>query len=1012
MARRAFKVSSQVMSKLTLKATSKGVLFKLILVVVINSIILTWLYTQSKAVSNIQHTDFIQKMRDIHETETLIDKEILANYTRFSKNYDALAYYSHLAAMKFATIQSLPEFLSKNEQQKLHTELIVFKKTFYLKDHLVDLFKRNNSILSNSRNYFVSTSEQLLDKDHLHTHFNTLLRNYIHQTLLYIQNYQVKHLQKSRLLHEQLNEKLTSQVNIDHNPQIKKVINLLRHGEIIVTSTTEINQQIRVISSLPMKNIYYKIIELYNKSYIKALAHAQKFQKVLVVYSILLIMVILYLFITLINIKQLLTNSYNELKSRYIQQKKAEKRLILHDTAFFNAHEAMTLTDENGIIIDINPSFSRITGYSREEAIGHNPRVLKSGKHTKQFYQAMWHSLNTTGGWQGEIWNRKKSGEIYPENLSITSVKDDKGKVTNYVAVFADVSQFKKQQLELKQMAYYDALTNLPNRFLLTDRITQAILQTQRTKTYMAICFLDFDGFKPINDTYGHEAGDSLLIEMANRFQNILREGDTVARIGGDEFVFLLIGLNKINEYELAIKRILRTIAQPMMFNEDIVTLTASIGVTMYPNDDEDADTLLRHADQAMYNAKQKGKNCYYLFNTEKNAYVQTVAQKIKRIEQALINDEFVLFYQPKVDLRSGKVFGLEALIRWQHPEKGLIPPNDFLPLIEDHELIKTIGEWVIDTALQQMSYWLDHGMDIEVSVNVSSRQLQQNDFVEKLKKQLDKYPKVNPKNLEMEVLETAALEDIINVADIIKQCNAFGVEFALDDFGTGYSSLTYLKRLPTNTLKIDMSFVQKMLVEPSDFAIVEGILGLASAFQNRPIAEGVETLDHALMLLQLGCQYVQGYGISRPMPAKDVVNWVLQWKLPKEWQKYQKLYWDDTDYPIFLAQIEHRYWADIVLNSVEQKKPILLLNIDDHHHCNFGKWYDNIGQHKYSQFESFKQVEHSHIAIHKTAGLIEVLIQQGQFVKAEQQLDDLFQQRDEIVKSLAVLAMDAAHKV
>jgi len=985
---------------------SKHWLLRLTLIVIINAIALLWLYSQTKVVSNNQHINFIQKMRYINKVDSLIDKEILANYTRFSKNYDALTFYNRLATTKLNAIKSLPSFLSKVEHKKLQEELDVFTKTAHFKSDLIDLFKRNNSILINSRNYFVSASEKLLAKNKLNNSFDKILNNYIHQTLLYIQNYQAEHFKKSHLLHTQL---LTQAHNIYNT---KKILSLLEHGAITITSTEKVSQQIRAISALPISDSYHKIIAIYNKSYLIAQRHAQKYHKILVAYSILLVLFVSYLLINLINIRQLLTKSYDELKNRYIQQQETEKLLVLHDTAFFSAHEAMTLTDANGIIIDVNPSFSRITGYTRDEAIGHNPSMLKSGKHTEQFYQAMWYSINSIGRWQGEIWNRKKSGEIFPENLSITAVKNNDDQVVNYVAVFSDTSQFKEQERQLKQMAYYDALTKLPNRFLLTDRITQAISQTQRTNTYMAICFLDFDGFKPINDTYGHDAGDRLLIEMANRFENILRKGDTVARIGGDEFVFLLVGMSKIKEHELAIKRILRTIAQPMTFNEDIISLTASIGVTISPCDDKDADTLLRHADQAMYKAKQKGKNCYYLFNTKESDHVQVTAQKIKRIEQALLEKELVLFYQPKVDLRSGTVFGLEALIRWQHPQNGLVPPNDFLPLIEDHELIERIGDWVIETTLQQMTYWLADGIELEVSVNVSSRQLQQGDFVESLKTLLEKYPKVNPKNLEMEVLETAALEDIINIASIIEQCHKFGVGFALDDFGTGYSSLIYLKRLPAKTLKIDLSFVQKILVEPSDFSIVQGILGLASAFQNRSIAEGVETLDHALILLQLGCQYVQGYGISKPMPSNDVKHWIEQWQLPQQWQQYQKLYWDDTDYPIFLAQIEHRYWVDIIVDSVMQQKPIILLNITDHHHCNFGKWYDNIGQHKYHQFESFKLVEQSHIAVHKAAELIETSIQKGQFSEAKQQLNNLIQQRDEVIKHLTILAMDVAHKL
>jgi len=987
------------------KQHSKHWPFKISLMVIINVILLMWLYSQTITISNVQHLNFIQNLRDINEADALIDKEVLATHTRFSKNYDALVFYSNQIERKLALIKKFPHFLSAQENKSLKTALSLFANNFKVKSHLVDLFKRNNAILINSRNYFISESEKLLEKNEQSLEFNRLLNKYSYQTVLNIQNYHIENLKKPALLPEQLLTK------VNNNTQIKHIENLLRHGEIALHAATKASQHINAIARLATVEKYNKLFDMYNTCYSKAQNNATMYFKILVVYSILLILFVSYLLINLNNIRLLLSSSYKELEERYIQQQKTEKLLLLHDTAFSSAYEAMVLTDASGIIIDVNPSFLRITGYSRSEAVGHNPRVLKSGKHSAEFYLAMWHSINNTGSWQGEIWNRKKSGEVYPENLSITSVKDTEGKITNYVAVFSDIAIFKEQERQLKKMAYYDALTKLPNRFLLTDRITQAISQAQRSDTYLAICFLDFDGFKPINDTYGHEAGDKLLIEMANRFENILREGDTVARIGGDEFVFLLVGMNKIEEYELAIKRILHTIAQPMTFNKDIVTLTASIGVTMYEGDDKNADTLLRHADQAMYEAKQKGKNCYYLFDAKKNTYSETITKKIKRIEQALINNELVLFYQPKVNLRTGKAFGLEALIRWQHPKKGLIPPNDFLPLIDNHELIERIGRWVIETTLQQMTVWLIEGIELEVSVNVSSRQLQQNNFVSDLKELLRKYPKINPKNLEMEVLETAALENIIDVATIIEQCGEFGVNFALDDFGTGYSSLTYLKRLPAKTLKIDLSFVQKMLVEPNDFAIVQGILGLASAFQSRPIAEGVETLDHALMLLQLGCQYVQGYGISKPIPAHDVSQWLKQWQLPEEWQRYQNLYWDDTDFPILLAQIEHRFWVEHIVNAVTQQKPITLLNIADHRHCNFGKWYHSIGIHKYQQFNSFKRVEPSHIAAHQTAELIELYIQKGQFKKAKQQLSKLFQQRDEVNKYLNTLAMDVAHK-
>jgi len=526
------------------KQHSKYWTFKVSLIVIINTVLFLWLYNQTITISNVQHLSFIQNLRDINEADALIDKEVLATHTRFSKNYDALAFYSNQIEIKLALIKQLPDFLSKKENKSLQKALTSFTQIFKNKSHYVDLFKRNNAILINSRNYFISESEKLLQKNELNLQFNRVLNNYIYQTLLYVQNYHLDNLKKSILLHEQLLAQMTQNANIEN------INNLLKHGDITLKSTTKASQQIRSISMLATVSKYNELIDIYNNIYSKEQSDAQVYFKILVIYSILLVLFVSYLLINLDNIRLLLSKSNKKLKDRYIQQQKIEKLLLLHDTAFLSTQEAIVLTDASGIIIDANPSFSRITGYSKEESIGQNPRVLKSGKHTTEFYQAMWHSINNTGKWQGEIWNRKKSGKIYPENLSITSVKDNQGKVTNYVAVFSDVAIFKEQERQLKQMAFYDALTKLPNRFLLTDRIAQAISQTERSKAYMAICFLDFDGFKPINDTYGHEVGDKLLVEMANRFKNILREGDTVARIGGDEFVFLLVGMNEIKEYE------------------------------------------------------------------------------------------------------------------------------------------------------------------------------------------------------------------------------------------------------------------------------------------------------------------------------------------------------------------------------------------------------------------------------------------------------------------------------
>ena len=430
----------------------------------------------------------------------------------------------------------------------------------------------------------------------------------------------------------------------------------------------------------------------------------------------------------------------------------------------------------------------------------------------------------------------------------------------------------------LEHIAHYDALTHLPNRVLLADRMQQAMLQNQRSGESIAVAFIDLDGFKAINDQYGHGTGDKLLITIARRMKAALRESDTLARIGGDEFVVVLTQLKNVNDCEPMLRRLLDAAAEPIQLEEVVLEVSASIGVTIYPQDGVDAEQLLRHADQAMYLAKQAGKNCYHLFDVAQDVAVKNKRENLEHIRTALRNNEFVLFYQPKVNMRTGAVVGAEALIRWQHPQRGLLAPATFLPVIENHLLSVELGEWVIATALSQMTEWQSHGLDIPISVNIGALQLQQSNFADRLEELLYLEPEANPKNLELEILETSALEDINQVSAAIHACQALGVSFALDDFGTGYSSLAYLKRLPAELLKIDQSFVRDMLEDSDDLAIIQGIIGLATAFQRLVIAEGVETIEHGQKLLSIGCELAQGYGIARPMPPNLFPEWVKTW--------------------------------------------------------------------------------------------------------------------------------------
>jgi diguanylate cyclase (GGDEF)-like protein/PAS domain S-box-containing protein len=469
----------------------------------------------------------------------------------------------------------------------------------------------------------------------------------------------------------------------------------------------------------------------------------------------------------------------------------------------------------------------------------------------------------------------------------------EEGMPVRLTGIFQDISTHKINQRKLeksnlnlaeansalKLSAHYDPLTKLPNRNLLADRIEHAVKKSVRNKTFVAVAFIDLDGFKEVNDRHGHNIGDELLKKVTHQLTNVLREGDTLSRFGGDEFVAVIDDLSDPSESDLVVSRMLESVATTLMIQEKLLKITASIGITFYPLDNASPDQLLRHADQAMYIAKQKGKNRSYIFDIEQDAAVKHHNEELKTIAHALKNEEFLLYYQPKIDLRTNEIIGVEALIRWDHPTRGLLAPAMFLPTVEHDILDIRIGEWVIKTALQQLQHWLSSGYDISISVNISPLHLQHDRFISDLKGMLDQYPNFKPESLEFEILESSALKDIELVYNVMKECQQLGVCFSIDDFGTGYSSLTYLKRLPAKYLKIDQSFVRDMLMDTDDKAIVQGIIELAKVFNLKVIAEGVETPRHGELLLSLGSYYAQGYGIAKPMPANEILTWLVVWK-------------------------------------------------------------------------------------------------------------------------------------
>ena len=559
----------------------------------------------------------------------------------------------------------------------------------------------------------------------------------------------------------------------------------------------------------------------------------------------------------------------------------ATRRAIERHASVINlAMDGFLAVGADGRVRECNAAVCALTGYLREEVLG-SPMSRFEALESADETAAHARRIFATGNDRFETHWRRKDGSLVEVEVTATCLRRDEE-----IGVFVrDIAQRKAHQDELRYIASHDLLTGLPNRALLFDRMRQAVAQADRAGTLLAVCYLDLDGFKPVNDRFGHQEGDGVLIEVARRLKGCVRGDDTVARIGGDEFVLLLQGLGDTGAVDTALRRVLAAVAQPLRVGGSEVAVSASLGAALYPRDDADTDTLLRHADQAMYLAKQGGRNRFHVFDTEQDRCVRERTERQARIAQALRDQELVLHYQPQVDMRSGRVLGAEALVRWLHPQRGLLAPAEFLPAIEDSDLIVELGDWVIATALVQLEAWRREGLELQVSVNIAARHLLRTDFVSRLCAHLDTCPQLPRHALKLEVVETAALEDLEHVSALIRECRELGVAFAVDDFGTGYSSLSYLKALPAQVLKIDQSFVRDMLADAEDRAIVEGVIGLARVFGRTVIAEGVETAEHGAMLLALGCERAQGYGIARPMPAADLPAWVDSWRPDASWQ-------------------------------------------------------------------------------------------------------------------------------
>ncbi|MBA5689217.1 EAL domain-containing protein [Duganella sp. LX47W] len=544
-------------------------------------------------------------------------------------------------------------------------------------------------------------------------------------------------------------------------------------------------------------------------------------------------------------------------------------------TIAFETTEGMLVTNADGVILRVNQAFTAITGYAQDEVTGKTPAVLSSGRHGPEFYKTMWQSLRVRGRWDGEIWNRRKNGEVYPERLTVTAVRDADQLATHYVASLSDITLSKAATDEIKNLAFYDPLTRLPNRRLLLERLKQALHVLSRSHSINALMFIDLDNFKTLNDTLGHNVGDMLLQQVAERLQACLREGDTVARLGGDEFVVLIEGLDidpmgAATKAEMVAHKILASLNLPYQLAHHNCRSTPSIGITLFADQRQMPDEVLVQADIAMYQAKKAGRNAMRFFDQQMQDNITARAQLEEQMCLALEQDQFRLYYQVQVD-RQGRALGAEALIRWEQADGGFVSPAQFIPLAEETGLILPIGDWVLEQACAQLHAWRrDPAMcELVLAINVSARQFRQHQFVEHVRHALQRYH-LPPGVLKLELTESILVDNIEETIATMKELKALGIKFSLDDFGTGYSSLQYLKRLPLDQLKIDQSFVRDLATDGSDQAIVSTITGMATSLNLDVIAEGVETQVQRQRLEAAGCLHYQGYLFGRPLPLAE----------------------------------------------------------------------------------------------------------------------------------------------
>jgi diguanylate cyclase (GGDEF)-like protein/PAS domain S-box-containing protein len=808
--------------------------------------VLVVLFIFTEPVDLRRHNALLNNFSQLQSDEARLGEAVLQLNFSLSNNYD---YATAIIAHMRETASELREGEAATELRKVEEfqqQLLLLDQRLTSKQDALETFKSRNAVLKNSLIYLPHARDAL----ELGWHRGSVAHEDVDALVEYVLLNRINGaLLESRNLDVTIASVQKETADLPHNAR-QQLNGLLRHVRLIDEYERDIPGLVRQLTS---HTEHSGLAESYRHYYDQQQQRAVAFRFFLLLATLALLS---YAVLALIRLRE------------------QSSRLKLASSVFATASEGITIADIEGTILDVNDAFTVVTGYSREEVIGKNPRILQSGRHDAQFYVKMWQSIKETGQWQGEIWNRRKSGEIYPEWLAITAGTVQQGtnkKVTHYVATFSDITQRKSNEAEIFQLAFFDPLTNLPNRRLLMDRLRHTLSARAGNTNNATLLFIDIDNFKILNDIKGHGIGDLLLIEIARRLCFCAREGDTVARLGGDEFVVMLEGLSPerdqaATQAKAAGEKILQALSSPYQFNDFEYHSSCSIGISLF-NKNVSADELLKQADTAMYEAKAAGRNALRFFDPAMQAALEARATLEADLRQALVQQQFVLHFQIQVNAANQPI-GAEALLRWNHPQRGLVHSGSFISLAEETGLIQPIGRWVLETACAQLKTWeaQAESRDLVLAVNVSARQFGEKEFVNQVESTLYRSG-IDPSRLKLEITESMLLDNIEQDISTMRQLKALGVSFSIDDFGTGFSSLQYLKRLPLDQIKIDQSFVRELVSNSSDKAIVRTIIAMANSMDLEVIAEGVETEEQRQMLLGTGCSNFQGYLFGRPVP-------------------------------------------------------------------------------------------------------------------------------------------------